>query len=118
LRILSVLTSIDFPKINFEKSPTSLDLPYPPKVDYCKLIIGIDRSQEKYRKCIFVVKKRESMLCDSYILMCLPSMAPMQLRNCHREYNYSAFFFHSSSAGCSNSVGDNLFQIASQIDML
>jgi len=42
----------------------------------------------------------------------------MQLRNCHREYNSSAFLFHSSSVGYSNSVGDNLFQIASQVDMV
>jgi len=27
------------------------------------------------------------------------------------------FFFHSSSVGCGNSVGDNLFKIASQVDM-
>jgi len=28
------------------------------------------------------------------------------------------FFFHSSSVGFGNSVGDNVFQIASQIDMI
>jgi hypothetical protein len=27
-------------------------------------------------------------------------------------------FTHSSSVGCGNSVGDNLFQIASQVDMI
>ena len=27
-------------------------------------------------------------------------------------------FFHSSSVGCGNTVGDNLFQVASQVDMI
>ena len=30
----------------------------------------------------------------------------------------SPFFPHSSSVGCGISVGDNLFQIASQVDMI
>jgi hypothetical protein len=44
LGILSVLASGDFPKIDLVKSPPSLDLPSPPKLDYGKLIIGIDQS--------------------------------------------------------------------------
>jgi hypothetical protein len=30
------------------------------KVDYGKLIIGIDHSQENYRKCLCVVKEKET----------------------------------------------------------
>jgi excinuclease UvrABC ATPase subunit len=60
----------------------------------------------------------EPLLCGACISMCLPSIAPMQLRKCHREYKSSDFSFHSSSVGCSNSVGDNLFQIELQMDMI
>jgi len=42
----------------------------------------------------------------------------MQMGNCYSEYNSSAVFFHCSSFGCGKSVGDNLFQIASQVDMI
>jgi len=66
----------------------------------------------------FVVKKGEPLLCGACISMCLPLIAPMQLRNCHSEYKSSAFFFYSSSVGCSNSVGDDLFQIAWQVDII
>jgi len=52
------------------------------------------------------------------VLQCVPSIAPLQLRNYHSEYNSSPFFFHSSSVGCGNPVADNLFQIALQIDMI
>ena len=50
--ILSVLASSDFPKIDLVKSPPSPNLPRPPKVDYGKLIIGIDLSQQ-YRFFFF-----------------------------------------------------------------
>ena len=50
--------------------------------------------------------------------MCLPSVAPVQLGYCHSEQNYSVSFFPSVSVGCDNSVGDNLLQIASQVDII
>jgi len=62
LEILSVLASSDFPKIDFVKSPPSLDLPYPPMQVWGKLIIGIDQSQENYRKCLFVVKEKGTIV--------------------------------------------------------
>jgi hypothetical protein len=40
--------------------------------------------------------------------MCLPSVAPLSY----------ASFLHYSSDGCHNSVGDNLLQIALQVDMI
>jgi hypothetical protein len=66
----------------------------------------------------FVVKGKGTAVMWCLYLNILPSTAPMQLGNCHSEYNSSPLFFHSSSIGFGNSVGDNLFQIASQVDMI
>jgi hypothetical protein len=42
----------------------------------------------------------------------------VQLGNYHSEEDSCPFFFHSSSVGCGNSVGDNVFKIASQVDTI
>ena len=52
--ILNVVASSDFSKIDLVKSPPSLALPYPPKVDYGKRIIGMARAN-KLQKSLFVV---------------------------------------------------------------
>ena len=57
LEIFSVLASNDFPKIDLVKSPPSLGFAVSTKVDYGKLVIGIDQRQENYIKCLFVVRE-------------------------------------------------------------
>ena len=100
LGILSVLASNDFPKIDLVKKSSITGFSVSTNVDYGKLITGIDQSQENYRKCLFVVKEKgatvkrclycsvcaiSSYTSGACISVCLPSIAPMQLGNCHSE---------------------------------
>jgi hypothetical protein len=75
------------------------------------------KAKRTKEKNLFVVKETPLLFGDC-VSICLPSIAPLRLENCHSEQNHSALFLNSTSVGFGNSVGDNLFQIASQVDMI
>jgi hypothetical protein len=68
--ILSVLASSDFSKIDLVRSPPSLALPYPPKVDYGKRIIGMARAN-KLQKSLFVVKEKGVTVNAVLVFQCV-----------------------------------------------
>jgi hypothetical protein len=113
LGILNVLASRDFPETDLVGSP-----PVSAKVNYGELATGINQCQENYRKYLSVVKGKGSTVMRSRDSICLPSIAPVQLGKCHSEQNSAAISIHSSSVGCGNTIGSNLFQIASQVDVI
>ena len=118
LGILSVLVSKDFPKIDLVRSPPSLALPYPPTSIMVKTYNWHRPKPRELQKILLWLKKGGPLLCGACISICLLSIASLQLGNCRSEQNYSPLFFDYSTVGCGNSVGDNLFQIASQVDMI